>query len=161
MSNEDIARIGREGLISGLIGALAAAAFLGLFDIVTGDSPLRTFAVLGAAFFYGADDPAIVSVAPQYVFPFIGAHLVAFIGFGTFTAAMARMADHGMQLWFLGLMLILLVGFPLVGAIQLLSTPMRSVVPALIVWGAALVASIPMLGYLLMAHPRIRAPQSW
>jgi hypothetical protein len=97
-------QVGKEGLVAGLIGALAAGAFLGAFDLVTGNSPLRTFAVLGAAFFFGADDPAVVSVAPQYVFPFIGAHVVAFLGFGTFAAALARMADRGMQLWFLGLM---------------------------------------------------------
>lgn len=130
-------------------------------NLGAGRSPLYSAAVLGEALFYGVADPDLVSVRPGAVLAYSAMHLAVFFAFGVVAAALATLADRGWQLWFVALFFFIFVSFHLLAAVQGLAAPMRSVLSGAMVWGAGLVASFLMAGYLIRVHPRLRAAQSW
>ena len=150
-----------QGVTAGLIGFATVASFFALANVLAGKSPFYTAALLGAAVFHGATDPSRVAVSPENVLLYNGLHLVTFLAFGVIASALARLADRGAQLWYVGLFFFIFVAFHLVGVAQGLATPMRSAISDVAVWGAGMLASGAMAAYLLWQHPRIRAGESW
>jgi hypothetical protein len=67
------------------------------------------------------------------------------------------MSEHGPQLWYVGLILFLVVLFHVVGLLLAVTEPVRAALSPWAMLGAGAVAAIVMGGYLLWAHPRLRA----
>jgi hypothetical protein len=154
-------RILKEGLVAGLIGFAAVAIVFAVVNLGAGRSPLYSAAVLGEALFYDVSEPDLVSVKPGAVLAYSVLHLAVFVAFGVLAAALATLADRGWQLWFVALFFFVFFSFHMVAAVQGLAAPMRSLLSGPMIWGAGLAASFLMAGYLVRAHPRLRAAQSW
>jgi hypothetical protein len=75
----------REGVIAGCIGAAITAAWFLIYDAARG-RPLRTPALLGAAAFQGAINPADVPTAPHLVVQYTVLHGVVFAMIGILIA---------------------------------------------------------------------------
>jgi hypothetical protein len=151
----------KQGLIAGLIGFGAVAIVFAVVNVGAGRSPWYTAAVLGDALFHGVTDPDLVSVRAAAVLSYSALHLAVFVAFGVVAAALATLADRGWQLWFVALFFFIFFSFHMIAAVQGLAAPVRSMLSGTMVWIAGLVASLLMGGYLIQAHPRLRATQSW
>lgn len=78
-----------EGMVTGLYGAAAVAAWFFVLDLVAGH-PLRTPAALGAALFLGAQQASIIVVSVPLVAGYTVLHLALFSAFGLLFVALAR-----------------------------------------------------------------------
>lgn len=150
-----------QGLVAGLIGFATVAFVFAVANAVAGRSPLYTSALLGATLFEGATDPTRVTVTAANVLAYNALHLTVFLVFGVLASALASLADRGWQLWFVALFFFLFFSFHLEAAVQAFAAPVRSALSGAAIWGAGIAASVAMAAYLLRAHPRIRARQSW
>jgi len=150
-----------QGLLAGLIGFGTIAGVFAIVDLVSGRSPFYTAAVLGNALFYGVQDPSFVTVSIGAVLGYSMVHLVVFLVFGMAAAALATLADRGLQLWFVALFFFIFISFHLYAAAQAVAAPMREALPGALVWGAGVAASLVMAAYLIRVHPRMRAMQPW
>jgi hypothetical protein len=92
-----------EGLVTGLIGALAVAVWFLLLDVVAG-RPFYTPAALGSAFFLDAESPADVRVTAGLVGAYAIMHLAAFAIVGVIFTWAAEQLQRTPGLWLLFLM---------------------------------------------------------
>jgi hypothetical protein len=151
----------RQGVLAGLIGYAATAIMFAIANVLAGRSPFYTAAVLGASLAYGIEDPSQVVVTPGYVLAYNGTHLIVFLGLGLLGAWLARIADRGAHLWFVGLFFFIFVSFHLIAVVQVLAVPMQAVISDAAIWLAGITAGLLMAAYLLKVHPAIRAQQAW
>jgi len=79
-----------KGLVTGLVGAVAVAAWFFLRDLVAG-APLHTPAALASALLLGAAGPADVSVTFGLVATYTVVHIAAFVVAGI---ALVALAEH-------------------------------------------------------------------
>jgi hypothetical protein len=151
----------REGIVAGVIGYGATIILFALANVLSGRPVFHTAAVLGAALVYGISDPMQVVVTPAYVLAYNGAHLIVFLALGIVGAALARLADRGAQLWYVGLFFFIFISFHLIATVQVVAYPMRSLINDAAIWIAGITAGLLMVGSLLRAHPAIRTSQPW
>jgi hypothetical protein len=149
----------REGLIAGVVGYSATVVLFAVANLLMGRPVFHTAAVLGAALFYGVRDPMQVAVIPAYVLAYNGVHLIVFLALGLVGAALARLADRGAELWYVGLFFFIFVSFHLIATVQAVAYPMRSLISDAAIWIAGITAGLLMVGSLLRTHPAIRASQ--
>ena len=143
------ARIVREGVAAGLIGAATVAVWFLVFDVIQG-APLQTPAVLWAGLIRGA-----VSAGPVGIGPVLGytvVHVVAFVAFGIVAAALVAGAEHEPAM-----LLALLIFFAAFEVFFLaLVTFLARPVLGLVAWWAILIgnflASVSMLLYFFSGH---------
>ena len=159
--SDERTKVFTQGLIAGLIGYGTVAVVFAVANLLAGRNAFYTAALLGASLFYGVRDPAQVAVTAQYVFAYNGIHLLVFLGFGLVSAALAELSEHLTQLWYVGLVMFFFVAFHIVAAMQVVAIPVQAAIPAVAVWAAGFAAALLMGTYLLWAHPRIRAGESW
>ena len=76
-----------EGLMTGLIGAGAVAAWFLVVDTVSG-RPFFTPAVLGSAMFFGLREASAVTIGVQAVAAYTVVHVIAFFAMGIVVAAL-------------------------------------------------------------------------
>ena len=151
----DLGRILREGLIAGLIGAGAVAAWFLLVDVIAG-GPFFTPAMLGSAVFMGLRDPAAVTVTVAPVASYTLLHVLLFSIAGTVAAALAALVEKFPTTLFLVVVFFAVfeVGFYILVAV--LAQPLLG---ALAWWSVAvgnLIAALGMGFFLWQAHPHIR-----
>ena len=151
----------RHGLIAGLLGYGVVALAFGLANVIAGRSFFHTAALLGAALFEGATEPTGVTVTPASVAAYNAVHLLVFLGFGLVTSWLASMARRGPQLWYVALFAFIFVGFHLIGAAQLLASPMEAALSAPMIWVAGITASLIMAGYVIAQHPELQRREQW
>ena len=145
----------REGLVAGLIGAAAVAAWFFLVDLVEGRA-LYTPAALGSALFMGASGPDEVQTGAAVIFGYTIVHVGAFLITGVVAAALIAEAEKDPPV-LLGLALlfvtfeVLMLGVIAIVASWLLET---------IDWWTILVANLIAAGamglYLWRRHPRLQ-----
>ncbi len=145
-----------QGLVAGLIGYAAVAAFFAIYNLASGRSPFYTAALFGGALFYGLRDAAQVAVWPGPVLAYNGVHLVVFLVLGMIASWLAYLADRGPQFWYIGAILFSFVVFHMYGGALLLTSTIRAVIPTWSVFVATMLAGSAMLGYLLWVHPHFR-----
>jgi len=92
-----------EGLVVGLVGAAAVAAWFFVIDIVTG-APLQTPAALGSAVFLGATGASEVTGSAAIIAAYSVLHLGAFGCVGILFAAVARGVERLPSLGFIVLL---------------------------------------------------------
>lgn len=145
-----------SGVLAGLVGYATVAVLVGIFDVVLGRSFFFTPSLLGEALFYGLSDPNAVVVWPGAVFAYNGVHLGAFLFTGIAGAWLVHLGEKGLELWFLGIVLFLLLGLHVLGVILLLTAPFRSVLPAWMILVPTVVGLAAVAATLGWEHPRFR-----
>jgi hypothetical protein len=147
-------RVIREGLIAGVIGAVAVAAWFFVVDLGMGRL-LYTPGALGSALFMGVDAPSAVEVTASTVLGYTGVHFAGFITMGLVFAALVTRAEESPPL-LMGLAL-LFVTFEtlLLGLVAILAAWLLDVVPWWSIALSNLVAASAMVTYLWRAHPAL------
>jgi hypothetical protein len=100
----------RQGLMVGLVGAVAVAVWFFLIDIVEG-RPFFTPALLGSMVFWGVRDAADVVISFQTVAAYTVIHCLAFVVVGVIVSRLLSDAEKEPNL--LGVLLQLFIGLEL------------------------------------------------
>ena len=145
-----------HGVIVGLIGYATVALGVSISDVLQGRSFFYTVSLLGEWLFYGLRDPAQVTVWPGAVFAYNGLHLVVFIAFGLLASWLATVSERGPLFWYAALVMYVFVLVHMFATVQLMTQPMRSVIPTWQVWLPSIAAAVTMSTYLLWLHPQLR-----
>jgi hypothetical protein len=144
----------REGLLTGLIGAVVVALWFLVLDLVIGRL-LFTPAALGSALFLGAENPEAVQVTASTVLSYTFVHVAAFVVVGVAFAALVIQAERQTSV-LMAVVLLFVVSLTL--AIGLMAILASWVLAELTWWGIAignLLAAAAMAGFLWMRHPAL------
>lgn len=144
----------REGIVVGLIGAVAVALWYLLLDLM-GGQVFQTPATLGSIAFHGARSPAEIQLDAITVLGYTGLHLVAFMVVGLVAAALATTAEKH-EVVILGAVL-LFVTFEtfFVGVLAIVAAWLLEVIPWWTFAVANLIAAASMGWYLWRRHPAL------
>ena len=145
----------REGVIVGIVGAVAVALWFLVVDVIQG-RPFFTPAALGSALFLGAEDLAMVEVTLWPVLGYTLLHLAAFIAVGLVATVVVREAEQKPPL-ILGVILLFVVFEALF--LGLLAVVAEFLLGPLAWWSIAvgnLVAVLAMGYFLWIKHPRLQ-----
>lgn len=156
-------RIIREGLIAGLIGAAAVAAWFLIIDIVNRQA-LFTPAMLGQATFWGETDPtavrALFTSDPEQIFAsviaYTAVHGVAFMVVGIIAATLAYEVELFPSTLFIVVVFFAIFEF---GFYVLVAIAAQPLLGALAWWNVAIGNAIAAFGmgyYLWRIHPKMR-----
>lgn len=148
------ARILREGFVTGLIGALAVAAWFFIVDLI-GGNPFFTPSMLGSAVFWGLRDPAMVEVTFPTTIAYTMLHVVLFTLVGMIAAALASVVHKFPSTLFLVVVLFAIfeVGFYIV--VATMAAPLLGRLAWSNVAVGNLIAAVGMGYYLWTVHPEI------
>jgi hypothetical protein len=146
------ARIIREGVVAGLIGAAAVAILILLFDIA-GGAPLQSPAILGSAILKGIRDPNLVTVSAGPILGYTIIHGLGFIAVGLIAAFLVASAEREPAM-----VLALLIFFAafevfFLALIAFWALPVLGVLAWWEILAGNLVASAAMLYYFHRCHP--------
>jgi hypothetical protein len=145
-------RIVREGVVAGLIGAVAVAVLILVFDIA-GGTPFQSPAILGSAIFQGVRDPNLVTVSAGPVVGYTIVHGLGFIAVGLIAAFLVATAEREPAM-----VLALLIFFAafevfFLALIAFWALPVLGVLAWWEILAGNLVASAAMLYYFHRCHP--------
>lgn len=143
-----------EGLITGLIGAVAVAIWFLIVDTIEG-RPLYTPAVLGSAATLGLRDPSVVVISMQSVGAYTAFHFLAFFAVGIVAAALAAEASKSINVLWLVAEFFIVFEFAFYAAVALVFTPLLAELAWINVAVGNLIAALGMGAYLWHAHPAI------
>jgi hypothetical protein len=144
----------REGVIAGLLGAVANAVWFLVVDMAAG-RPLHTPNALGKVFFRGDLNPGLREIAPESVLGFSVAQLVIFVLGGMVLTVLVHLASRAPALR-MGLWLGLVVLFAMfAGLFYMLSVSTGERVSFWSAAGGNLLALGTMVWYLWRRHPRL------
>ncbi len=156
-SSEEISKLYQEGIVAGVIGAVAIALWFLIVDTFNG-RPLYTPTVLGTALFKGGvglDAPESLAVNLEAVLMFTWVHGLIFIVIGGIASRLLGIAERNPNLGFGILLLFVVFEFGFV-AVNLAFA--EAVLQAL-TWQAVLVgnllAAVSMAGYFWWRHPNL------
>jgi len=144
-------RVAREGLIAGLLGAVAVAVWFLLYDLAAG-VPLRTPALLGGTLFHGLRDPSALVITMPLVLQYTVVHGLAFVLFGWAAAGLLALADREPLLLFGLFMLFCCFEVFFIAAIAILAERLFETIAWWTILAANLLASLVMLGYFFREH---------
>jgi hypothetical protein len=145
----------REGIVTGLLGAIVAAVWYFLID-TAGGQPLHTPSVLGMIFFRGDLTPGTSHIVPGAVAGFTVLHFAVYILLGGLLALLTHgaMRDPSLRM---GVWIGLVCAFCLVaGLTYMLEVATSERLPLWTVLGGSLLGVAGMGWYLLRGHPEVR-----
>ncbi len=144
----------REGLVTGMIGALIVAAYYFVVDTAAGQ-PFHTPNVLGKIFFRGDLTPGVRQIVPRVVVGYTVFHFFVFALVGVALALLAHLASRNPALR-MGVWIGLVVAFGLFSGLTLmLSTATGERLSPWPVVTGSLVGVAAMAWYLWRRHPRL------
>jgi hypothetical protein len=144
----------REGLVTGLLGAVVVAVWYLVVDTAAG-RPFHTPNALGGVFFRGDANPGAREVVPGLVAGFVALHLVAFALVGMLLTLVVHLASRHLALR-MGLWIGLVVAFGmLAGLAYMLAASTAERIPPWTVVLGTLLGVVSMGWYLWRRHPRI------
>jgi hypothetical protein len=152
-------RIVREGLVAGVIGAVAVAGWFLVVDLIQG-RPLFTPAALGSALFLGATDLAMVEINLWTVLGYSFLHFGAFAAVGLVASVIVSEAENAPPM-ILGAILLFVVFEALF--LGLLAVVAEFLLGPIAWWSIALgnlIAVCAMGYYLWRKHPGLREAMS-
>lgn len=125
--------VAQDGLIVGLIGYAAVAAFYSVFDLLASRGALYTVDLLGKALFRGLRDPSVLQfpVEPDAgaVFMYNALHLATALLIGLVVVSLVKHAEEN-PAHRVGVLLVLVAGFLVtVLAVGYLTAPLRTLLP--------------------------------
>lgn len=138
-------------MAAGLIGAIVVAVWFLVFDVARG-RPLLTPALLGAALFYGVNNPIGLQVQVPLVLGYTVVHGLAFIAFGIIAASVVAASEREPTLVIAVVILFACFETFFLGVVSVLG---RAVTDALSWWGiliANFLAAVAMLWFFLLRH---------
>jgi hypothetical protein len=156
-SSEEISKLYQEGIVAGVIGAVAIALWFLIVDTFNG-RPLYTPTVLGTALFKGGvglDAPESLAINTEAVLMFTWVHGLIFIIIGGIASRLLGIAEHNPNLGF-GILLLFVVfelGFVAVN-LAFAETVLRALTWQAVLVGNLLAAS-SMAGYFWWRHPNL------
>lgn len=140
-----------EGVLVGLAGATAVAAWFLVLDLVAA-TPFRTPALLGAVLFDGLRDPAALTITPALVLKYTAVHGLAFLIFGWAIAGLFALAERDRHLLFGVFMLFCCFEVAVLAAMMILGAWLLDTLQPWAILGGNLVAALVMLGLLFRDH---------
>jgi hypothetical protein len=144
----------REGLLTGVMGAILMAGWYFVADVASG-RPFHTPNVLGKILFRGDLAPGVRQVVPEVVAGYTAVHLVMFGAAGILLALVTHAAVRDLTLR-MGLWIGLVVAFCFfAGVTYALAVATGERLPLWSVLGGSLLAVAAMGWYLLRRHPRL------
>lgn len=147
-----------EGIVAGVIGALAIAIWFLILDTLAG-RPLYTPSVLGSALFRGTEAinaPGGLSVSLEMTLMYTWVHVLAFCVIGGAAARLLALAEDNPNLGFGILLLFVVLEFGFIGAASSIAEPVLHALAWPAVLGGNLVAAAAMGGYFWHRHPNLR-----
>jgi hypothetical protein len=152
------ASLTREGLVAGMLGASAVAAWFLIVDAVAG-RPLHTPALLGALLGGAADPEAAATMARlRFAALYTPVHLAAFVLLGLASAALVRQAARMPSMFALLLLLFVAIEVLFSGAVAALEQSGLGGLAWTQVAAGNLVAAVAIGGWLLRRH---RVTDAW
>ena len=145
------ASIVREGAVAGVIGAAVVALWFLVFDIARG-RPLLTPALLGAAFFLGADAPPELPVRLGPVLGYTLLHGLAFVAFGIIAASVIAATEREPTLIIALVILFACFETFFLGVVGLLGRSVTDLPSWWAILSANFLAAAAMLWYFLLRH---------
>ena len=147
----------RTGLVVGLIGYASVAAFYSAFDLLAARGMLYTVNVLGLAVFRGLRDPEVLRVPlpldARAIVEYNALHLLVALAIGLIVTGLAQVALRTPALRH-AVRLIIVAGFVVtVGAVALLTTGMRPMLPLWSIVVANALATVLAGWYLVRQRP--------
>lgn len=160
----------REGLMLGGLAYAAVAFFYAAFDVLAARGFLYSVDLLGKALFRGLRDPSVlqlpIALDPTAILLYNGLHFVTSLAIGMFIAWLVQRAERGTRDAYVSLAVIVAGFFVTVAVVQVLTEPIRALLPtwsiivangvATLVAGGALVWRRPEVVRLLL--PFVRSP---
>jgi len=154
----------REGVVAGLLGAAAVAAWFLVVDLIARE-PLWTPAALGSALFQGASGPEEVRIALSTVLGYTAIHLGGFLLAGMVAAGLVGQVEKFPPLIFALLLLVVVFEVFFIG----LTVALGEWILESLAWWAVflgnLLAAGAMGGYLWRSHPvlqeKLRSGGAW
>lgn len=156
-------RIVREGIIAGVLGAVAVAAWFLIFDVWQGRI-LFTPGALGSALFLGVNNLASVQVNLATVAGYTVAHVAAFIAVGIIAAAIVVQAEETPPVLLGALLLFVTFEAFFLGLLAVVAEWLLGALAWWTIAGGNLIATAAMAFYLWKAHPKLQAAlrdESW
>ena len=144
-------RVVREGIVAGLLGAIAVALWFLAYDVAAG-VPLRTPALLGATLFHGLREPGALVITTPLVLQYTVVHGAAFIVFGLAAAGMLALADREPRLLFAFVMLLCCFEVFFAAMVAILAEWLLETVPWWTILAGNLLAALVMMGYFFRGH---------
>jgi len=154
----DSSRVYQEGIVSGVLAAVAVALWFLVFDTLRGQ-PLYTPSVLGSALFgRGASLAGLEStpVAIDKVLMFTWVHGMVFAALGGIASWLISVAERSPHVGFGIVLLFVIFEAGFIGAALLIAEPILQALtwPAIVI--ANLLAAAVMAAYLWWRHPALR-----
>ncbi|HEY3935214.1 MAG TPA: hypothetical protein VGL65_11435 [Gemmatimonadales bacterium] len=148
------AQLRREGIITGVLGAVVVALFYFVVDLTRGHA-LMTPSVLGEAFILHqpvlVNTPDAAAIVAYTVF-----HFVAFIAFGLLLAALTRASETSSLARYAVVQLLVVFLLFFYGVLSVGSELVRGMFPFIGVLAANALAGAVMVGWLWRHHPALR-----
>ena len=148
-------RIVREGIVAGVLGAVAVAVWFLLVDTWRGQV-FFTPGALGSALFLGASDLASVQVSLATVSGYTVAHVAAFVAVGILAAAIVVQAEETPPIILGALLLFVSFEAFFLGILAVVAEWLLGAVAWWAIAGGNLIATAAMAFYLWKAHPKLQ-----
>ena len=145
----------REGLIAGLIGAFAVAAWFLIMDVVRGQL-LFTPAALGSAIFLGARGVPEVQITLATVTGYTLLHFTAFIAAGFLASALASAAEREPPVLLGATLLFFVLETLFLGLLAIMASWLLDALNWWSIVAANVIAAVTMGMYLWHEHPKLR-----
>ena len=144
----------REGIVTGLLGALIVAVWYLVVDTAAG-RPFHTPSALGGVFFRGDANPGARDVVPSLVAGYAFVHVIVFALVGMALTLLVHLAARNLALR-MGLWIGLVVASAmLAGLAYMLTASTAGRVPPWTVVLGTLLGTVTMAVYLWRRHPRL------
>lgn len=154
----------REGILAGLLGAVAVAGWFLVVDFVARE-PLWTPAALGSALFQGVSNPEAVRITASTVLGYTVLHLGGFLLVGAIAAGLVAQAEKFPPLVFALLLLLVVFEVFFIGLTVALGEWILESLAWWSVFVGNLLAAGAMGGYLWRSHPilqeKLRSGAAW
>jgi hypothetical protein len=154
----DVATLYQEGMLAGILGAVAVAIWFFILDALSG-RPFWTPTVLGTALFRGGaglGSPETLPVSFEMVLMFTWVHGMLFAGLGGIAARLLGHVERHPNAGFGVLLLFVIFQFGFIAAATIFAEPVLRALSAWSILVANLLAAAVMAAFLRRRHPRLR-----
>ena len=154
----DTARLYREGMIAGIVGALTIALWFLVLDTLSG-RPLWTPTVLGTVLFRGGAGlatPDSVAASTEMVLMFTWVHGLVFIALGGLVARLLGHIERHPSSGFGILLSFVIFQFGFIVAATIFAAPVLRLLSPWSILVANLLAAAAMAAYFRVCHPGLR-----
>jgi hypothetical protein len=146
-----------EGLVTGLIGYVTVVALFAVLNLLGGEGPFHTAALLGSALFFGMRDGGALAPGPGPIIAYNGVHILVSLAIGLGASWLVFQADKHRPLWYV-VFFVFLAGF--IYSVAVMGVFAAEIVHLLswpVIVAANLCAGVTAGGYLWWRHAQLVA----